>query len=798
MRASTVKFGQVINSNDQEPVTQLTAAWPAGVAGPADLSLALQSLQPSRDLTTDMPAGTRLVEGYPASSANMVLSGRLTASSDETDNVQALFDPWNTSSVLYLQDWTGTAGVVFTIKQGLQLVGAAAPEMFTIFSGTVDNCAINRRTGEVTFSLLDDRTDLTLTPQVPAAIAVTPWNTSLTPNPLLAPGLTAIWPLDYILRSNGIYSGPPPLPGCIGYQSMHGSLWPEISGTMSYDRTVLYGTWPANSTAQPLIPIWGAGKFAGQVPNQSYSMYTVTSPVSMFGGTNLMMEGWIKNTSGSSGDSWNFQLQNHTGTNSQVTLLLSQDLTGTITGSVGTQRNNGVNYTSALSTPVSALGWHRVAWLCTFPDNLTVNWTVWIDSVVNAGTITCTAGDEATNTADTAIVTTSTGSGGTTGTLIDTVQWALGPTSPAATFTPTAVLDASLNNLTAVPPIDKGLDAWNIVQQIVDAEGGIAGFDEDGATFRFKNRNNFATTTTQAVVTSLTQITELQFETNEANRARTVSANAFPLLIGQPQVVWQATNTYVIPGHGSITVFANLANPTVFVPYAFSYIPAGGITDFTYNGYRVAYAADGSGTKPSLIRIVANSITSTTVKLTLSNPNGKAVYIVSRKGDGPAASDGQPALSLVGTPILPTGSLDATQVATGAQLIQSVRGNGFPNLTLPDNPFRQDLAATQKFTDDTADDLWLPRPMLTGLTIVGDPRLQLGDRVTISDRGTYIDGGFGPGASIADDAVITAIHAQIDKTNGFTQQLVARFISFPNAWLLGIGGRSELGTTTWV
>ena len=52
---------------------------------------------------------------------------------------------------------------------------------------------------------------------------------------------------------------------------------------------------------------------------------------------------------------------------------------------------------------------------------------------------------------------------------------------------------------------------------------------------------------------------------------------------------------------------------------------------------------------------------------------------------------------------------------------------------MDDNDFRQDDDDIQLLADDLIDDLADPGPAITDVPAVGDPRLQLGDRVTIVD-----------------------------------------------------------------
>ena len=806
MRASSAAFAAAVASHDSEPVTVVTFAFPASVgAGTIDVSKAVQSYQAQTDLTTDMPTGSRNIEGYPSRSATLVLSGTLTSNvGGEANTAQALFDDWSPSSPLYGYDWTGYGGVLVTVQQGLVLPTYNTPELYTQMTAWVDNMVVNRKTGEVTFTLSDNRPQITTTPQVPAAFALTAWNTSLTPNPIFAPGLTAVWPLDYILRANGIYSCPPPRPTAVAYMSLHGSVWPEICGVLGYSNTQIYGQW-VGSTTQPTVPNWVPGNWCGQIPDQLGAVFPHNLAVGlpMSGGTTVTIEGWCRTYAGASGGGVNAGMMSTAG-DASFTVYCTQDSTGLIlTLSVGTSRNGAVPYlSSAITYTLSTVGFHQLTYQLSFPDDLTTVCTYYVDGV-SVGTQTITAVDHASFNMDQ--VTLSTGAGGVPagqfiGFQAECWQWMTGTQAPSSTaFVSGTQLGASLNNLVACPSIPKGTDGWNTIQALVDAEGAVAGFDETNL-FYFRNRNNIATATSQATVTSTTQIKELVYEKNEANRARTVQCNAFPVAVGQPQVVWTATQTYVLPAHGNLTIIASLQYPSLFVPRAFTKIPTGGLTAFTFNGVRLARAQDGSGSPVTFgsVVITATPISSTAVRITMRNANRFPVYLVSRAGDGPVSSNGQPALNLVGIPILPTGTIDSTGNATGQVAITSTAGSGIPVLAIPDSPWRQDALSVQAYTDAALMDLYKPRPMLTTLTIVGDPRLQLGDRVTVQDLGETATGGFAAPATMNDDIIITGIRPQVDRSNGFTQTLLSRTVVRPASWVGGVTGRSEMGVTTRV
>jgi len=55
-----------------------------------------------------------------------------------------------------------------------------------------------------------------------------------------------------------------------------------------------------------------------------------------------------------------------------------------------------------------------------------------------------------------------------------------------------------------------------------------------------------------------------------------------------------------------------------------------------------------------------------------------------------------------------------------------------------------------------------------------------------------------PPAVLSDDLIITSIHPTASKDGGFVQDITARLVGRPRQWILGVAGRSELGSTTYI
>lgn len=780
MRTSTSQFSTEINNPDHEPVTAVGFTWPATITGvptiPRDV---VESIDGQASYTTDMPEGTKLLAGYPARSCTMVLSGMVGA--DETQSAAWLFHPYSITSPLYGQDWTGGGGVLVTFSQGLQLTGVAAPEVYQQFVGYVDKVDIST-SGQVTLSLVDLRMKISKVPALPMAIASNPANV------FQSPGLTSLWPLDAVLRDNGFYSGPAPRLGCIWYMSGHGSLWPEVGQVTASSK--LYGSQVLSSTlglVGTAPPAWVAGMFTGQAPA------TFTETVLIDRGTHrqitqtitgngavVTFEGWVKTSAGAAGPIGTADL-NYPPTDEGVSFGISQDNTGNISTNVLILRAVTGSAVSPYGT--GGAGWHQVTASVRFNAGGTAVYSVWLDGIAQTP-ITISGlsgiGNEPTTVAANATVPVDTWQISSTTTL----DPAPGPSAaPGMTN-----LDASLNNLTAIPAYSAD-DAWALIQQLADAEFAVAGLDETGIFF-FRNRTNRQTDP----VATIAFTTDLQISLTEASRVRAVSAQVHPLTVLNAAPVWQASANIYVAARGSTTVIATLTNPAVFIPTGnFSYgPPSAPVAPYTNNTYRAAHRLD-YGNPVSNLTITARQISSQAVQITITNPNGFAVALID-------TTTGSPYLTLVGQSTSPAPTTTVgTLNSDGSVTITSTYGTGVPAVTLADTVWRQDTDTVQQLTDDELSDLLRPRPIIDNLEIVGDPRLQLGDRIRLQDDGEYAtNGSYRAAAALNDDAVIIGVSPKVSASDGFTQTLTVRMIAAPRQWVLGQAGRSEMGTTTWI
>lgn len=946
MRTASTLFGTRLGQTATQLATRVIANWPAGIPStvPRDFSKVFTSITPQAALTTDMPDQTRLITGYPARSANMVLAGQIGATEDQ--NTQWLFDAYSSTSPLAGLDWTGIEGVEFQVYQGLDItspyvgltvetafeggtttgwvaagsplpaiaastaqafagthsmrltwgtaasgaeyayfvlptiigvtyevtiyayvpasnpavqlvatglttittavgsstgvtgrwvplvvrfkatdtqyavavVTAAAstsgntayfdalaitqnPEVLPQFTGTVDKVSVNRNTGEITFTMIDDRRLISATPTIPNAVGmITPYGPGYAFTSL-QPGLNSLWALDHLLRENGINSSPPPRAGanCVFYASMHGSAWPDI-GTVNPDSssTTIMGS-------QTYFP----GLFAGQVvAGEQTATEAITDPVSwdsIFDTVTISGFVYTYAAAGTEQCALIIFSDDEDVLETQVNIQVMQNSFGNIfTRNTAAGPNGTTATTQDSSSSTSGAGWHAWAVQFMFTGATEVQWWAWIDGAA-AGQGTFAGLAPRVGVTNLVSFTMSTNTGNDLTTYWEAIQVNWGEQDPSAgviaeaNWIPQATLDASLNPLVAIPAIDPASDPWGIIQAIAEAEFAVAGFDEVNH-FYFRNRQN-QPTTSQGIITSKTQIKNLVYEISEANRARAVIAQVHPMTVQPATAVWNAQGVYGIPAGGTNYLIATLDTPATLIPRSFAFIPLGGLGNlldpWSQNGYRASTTPDGAGNPINDLLILAEPLSPTTVLISIRNPHTASVYLVNPVGwTSAGTAQGTPLLTIVGLPLTALPSADTALTADGGILVTSSTGSAKPAITLGDSPWRQDIIAAQALTDDTLTDLTgRPRPVFSQVTILGDPRLQLGDRVTLTDLGDTANGQ--APATLTEDVIISSINPTIDTQNGFTQDIVCRAIgSGPGAWLMGVPGSSEMGVAT--
>lgn len=777
MRTSTAAYATAQASTEQTIASQVLVNWGPSVTGaPADISALFESITPQADFVTDMPADSRQITGYVARSAQMVLSGALTG--DPSLSAMELFDSYSPSSPLYGADWTGAQGAtLFTIYEGqANLPGETGPELFPIFSGYCTVMDVNRTTGQVTLTMIDTRVLISTVPQIPEVIAQYPQTIGV-----IAPGLDSTWALDFLLRSNGVYSSPPPVGGCLFYMSGHGSIWPEIGGSMIAPSSVAVMAAAGGGASPPAFVATGAyGAMDTPGTCTITDTFEANTPISFHAASESAnychpyFQLAILTTAAANNNIAQFFLTGFAG--DAITVTIGQTSSGQVLiHTLSLQRAGGTASISTIATGTATAGWQKVAIQLSFTSTASITGTVWVNGTATPFTLSGTPGaysGDLTQVSLTAL------------TPIDTFQISSTFAGPPPAFTPTAFLDQSLNPLIAIPAYTNA-DPWSLITDICEAEFATNTFDEL-QIFYFRNRHNVAT----VPQVTLKAIKDLQYEVNESTRAQEVISPVHPVGVVGPQIVYTQTGQVTLPANSETIVTCLCPQPVSAVAGGVNFIPVGGITTFGSSWIMVNSKPDGTGAAITT-GIVAEviQVSATVAQLFIINTNAFAVYLAPTSGYD--STNG--VLAICGLAVI-----DNAASGNGVQTSASY-GGGIPSLTLPDNIWRQYIPAVTTMVQDELSDMVRPRAIITSLTIIGDARLQLGDRARIVDAGELANSSSIATlpAAINDDFIIVSIHPQID-SNGFVQVIVARAIASARQWVLGQIGKSELGATTWI
>lgn len=774
-----------------------------------NLTGTVKSIRITRSFTTDEPPGSRQIDGYPTGRADIYMGAGIIDPTNDALTIAQLFDPDNTASVLYGIDPAGSA---VTIQQG---VYDPAFEGVTTFTGSIDEVVVDSITGEVWITAFDPMTKLRPNVSVPP-IAYRFSNFASNP------GLTALWPMDLILRQNGFYSSPPPRANCFLYASCHGSAWPEVYGPLGiYPSGYPTGGEPATMTVSmggnnptlvdPIsfnligepsdyMALMAPGKWSQQVVLNPYMTRVPRSDgvaassrpnigqagLGSADSNTIYFEGWLDGDTTQDSTQLGAWFAAHTVFNNYARFNFdwaAGDAAATF--SLDVARDSGFVGGLAVSGSLPLDGnFHHVSVLITWTGSTTATVRVIIDTTTTTTAVTgipADGGDIQVATADFAWL-------GYADTVQLTSEQAPQPYGAVTPWTPTAFLDASLNALVAIPDLTNQ-DAKTVLQQIAQAERGIVGFDELGVA-RFRNRNSIFQSTSGRTISGRTSLKAHQADSAMSAVATHISVPiSTPALTFKAAPVWNASDIIAIDAFSTYSAIIATAQPTLDRQTPDSgYTGINPIIGTTY--WRATLSRAGHTPVTSGISVKTYSITATTLMLIIENDNSFPVYM-----NSPDTLTDVPA----GTPYLYIGGLVLTSpsssVLAEAQWPDISDGGAAANedygdIVLPfsQNPFNQDYATGLILAQDTLIDTFQPKPLFTNAAFVYDPSLQLGDRVTVND----------PDASgMLADVLLT----NIDSTSSdpdWTMLISAVRISRPGQWIMGQVGASELGTSTYV
>lgn len=712
-----------------------------------DVTLAVESIQLDRTLTTDAPKGTRLISGYPTAQAIVTLAG-LVDPSDETKTIAWLLDPANLDSPMARRQLENRAGM--TIDLGTPHDGAT--DWVRVMTGTVDSFTYDRATGKVQLTVLDGRTKLRQVPNLPQITVNSYWSNLV----------TAEYAIDQLLlaASRGkIATRPPVRPQAFVAAGLRGSPQPDVGH--------LSDTTGGGGIFTPM-PTFGGTGFGATDPtstqwdNLYYDQLSIDSDDLYF---ELLRE-YVERDGITTGKIALTVDNNGTGSDS-VSVWFEQNSI-TVDTYIGT-----VDTSSTFSTVDGIIGVHL-----NWPKGSTVMTVeVWDKNQYQTGTINMPSARNQVWTRATI---------GAMGSVAGASAQFTTEADPVANigWIQRAFLDPSLNIVKVTPAISG--DPFQAIQQICSAEQAVAGFDEYNI-FRSKNRKTLAAMPLGRTISAKSSLRKFQTKRQAATQATRVTADYTSWAYSSPTSVFslQFPLPPIDPGKSLVMTFT--ADTLVAqVPTGTAFSPNNNqSTNDGQNYVRWCNSKDGSvDNLNGQVETSCEQVSGNQIKVTITNTGKVKVWLVSSKRytDVPA---GTPFLVLGGLKITPSSATADSQWPPIEEGGAASGEDGEIALQLPSNAWRQDQTATQGMTDDVLADTYKPRELFAGIEINPDQRLQLADRV-------QWDAGLEQGT-----ARLFGIHLRLSST-GMSQTVDGTADAWSGSWLMGVAGRSEMGVSTYV
>ena len=760
MQAASTALGTAIEALVRQPQIRISADWDrdGDTSDPLeDLSGLTTSVTVKRSITTDLPAEANLVTGGGAAQLDVRLGGV----TPDGRSVPQVFQGYSGAIP------TDPLGAPVTAEIGM--LTDSGSELLAAFTGRVRSIDVDQQGASL--NALDGSELMRAAVTLPVFAATSPG--------VDKPGLTAGYVLNEALRLNGYESQPPARSSVAFHAPLHGTARPAV-GTLEG----VYG--PGLAYAANSLPSFagvGSGEGLlvadgmGRGSTVRFLTLSGTTPATVGGVAFLELFEVAVDSTGMSdtGDAlvaiWGDAPAAAAG---YVQLVVRRD--GSV-GFRGSKDGSTVNagFSAAGVAPVDGTPFYAAMHV----TNTAGGWTVRIrvNGTTVPLTVTATGGAALTGTYAVALLYTSTGEHRVA---VRGVQFTTEPYSATMWndgFAPSAVLDATASQLQVVPAVD-GAAPWPLMQEIAAADCGVL-FVDEGGVVRYLNRRTLGTSESVAVISSSRALMDLSSSRAIDTVRNSVNVPAAGFDIDTDlTLIWAASEVLRIPPGGVLQVSAETDGPILAFDTAFSYYSVGTEPDPYGSGYRAAQNADGTGGDVSNL-VISVGVYPQRVTLLISNPNGFDVYLV--ENSLAASTRGQPMLQIAGRLARPRQTEyraradDATSIATYGQQV----------LDVPATQWRQSDISAQALADDLLARLAEPHPVISDIPVVADPRLQLGDRVTVIDRERLL---------MARDCVIVGIEVTASTTGGLEQRLTLRDAGSAST---GLDDTMTWGVGTW-
>ncbi len=707
----------------------------------SDLSAFLQDVDVDRDLASDLPAEVGLLQGAASAQLTCHLSGaaRVTEAGvlDPTGremSIAKILSPYRADSPLYAIIKLGCS-----IRFEAGVMAATGEKIIRQFTGKIRQVDVDRATGAATITALDGserfRRPITLGR---GAMSLKEYNKHKH-DPRKHPfRINSQLVIDQIARYNGYHASPPSHPDSIYAMTCHGGFAAEVGET----RTPI-----GRTTTTYTQPYWKPGAHGMLAPTGTWSQYATipglaTSHYHAWEGTGLGMSAYVYWPGSVSGGTTSVDiLEAELG--SGILFVLTAYNNGTVRARFKKGATTTAGPEIALQTGWNAVGgyWQFEQYSALNGGPLEIHTYVGGLSSSNRftsgqyGGVPAIGDDDWHRTVRTAYRT-----------AIGVTNWSLFMVSPSndltsadwlpkpEAFTPTASISIGLNELAYVP--DTAFeDSWTLLQEVVSAEAGLCGFDEQGGFF-FTNRTLAnADLTVRKVISNLRALKALQITSSADGVRNVITVTTQDGFMGSESTIWEPEDPVQLDSEPGETFFDVELKPNSYTSLD-SRIPARTQEQWQDNespvikGFVAVRVDDNEVAVTSGVRAWFAQTGPRIGELLVDNDRSFAVrFALPTAEDSPPEEESTQAafrisgFELVESPEQVVGYRDETSIALHGERTMELPKTVWLQYKESGKVIAESILA---FTDE-------PRPLLQDIPVVGDPRVQLGDLVQVSD-----------------------------------------------------------------
>jgi hypothetical protein len=759
-------FGDAVGAPLRRPVARLRADWDRDglfLNARSDLTPVLSEVTVERSLSGDLPDAVSLIEGYASAALTATLEGAWA----DAQSAAATLSPYREDSPLYRRPTLGVP-----VEADFGFAGTALVRQFT---GHVRSLRPDSRTRRVALTALDPADRLRALVSLPVygiyrrdlvryGRSGVPWSTNST------------WVIDYILRRNGVYHAPAARSDAILSVTQNGGLAAEVGFANDVPKNPWKGPYDG-------VSIWTGGPFGGLAgPGQwdqpapvTYQNYYCSQQIRLLPGVGFGVSAWVYTGTGvASGSSSKY-----------ISILLpSPNLSGgALTEQLQLLATNsgrfGIGVISAglaaqyfFFGTVKAAVWRYVSVHVKVNSNNTMTLTCRADGVTATFTANITSTHRSLPWYPLARATTYFGVRSA-----NHQVWLAGaaPTTwPDEAFVSQAALARGANELDFLPDVQLA-ESWGLLQDVAGAEYAVVGFDEMGVFFFSPRSVTTDPSTVEREITADRSLIDLAGEVNIDTVRNVVGVTARDGFFGDYVAIIDSKDPLEFESPVGVWTFAVTLPPLTIGPtdQAIPAVTAAQWQATTYTwGFVAVQSADPTIEVTGGVSVEYVHTGGRTGTVTVRNFSEYPVRFQLPSATG--GQGGQGALRVAGFRVEPANEQVETVRSDG-----SIAAYGERGLPLGTSVWRQRIEPLREIAGGVLATLANPLPVIAGVPVVSDPRLQLGDTVRLVD----------PTGQGSLRATVVDINRSLD-AGGLTERIGVRPVAPP---ALGILDDPELG-----